>query len=82
MEKKRKYQVCEREHEQALPIDWDLLPEDAIELIDPYYLYNVMCVKKETGYLGLKTVVYVKPVKRFSKDTVVFESSDNVELGV
>ena len=81
-EKKRKYQVCKREHNQALPVDWDLLPENAIEIIDPLFLYNVMCIRKESGYLGLKTVVYVKPVNKFKKDTVIFNIQDNVEFGI
>ena len=81
-QKKCKYQVCFRgESEDALPVDWTHLPEDVFDNILPEYIYNVFSLNKE-GHLGVKSVVYFRPVKRFNKYIVSFKASDNIIFGV
>ncbi len=79
--KKEKYQICFREEDEALPVDWHKLPDDVFDNILPEYIYNVFSLNKE-GNLGVKSVVYFKPVKKFEKHIIQIKGEDNIVFGV
>ena len=78
---KQKYQVCERNKKDALPVDWNKLPEEIFDEILPEFIYNVMSLDDQ-GFVGMKSVVYFRPVKRFGKDVYTTFEVDELEFGV
>lgn len=81
-QKKCKYQICFRgETDDALPVDWTHLPDDVFDNILPEYIYNVFSLSKE-GHLGVKSVVYFRPVKRFEKHIIPIKAGGNIIFGV
>lgn len=81
-QKKCRYQICFRGDDDALPVDWTHLPDDVFDNILPEYIYNVFSLSKD-GFLGVKSVVYFRPVKRFEKHVIPIHSSeDNIIFGV
>lgn len=80
--KKCKYQICFRgESEDALPIDWTHLPESVFDNVHPEYIYNVFSLNSE-GNLGIKSVVYFRPVNKFEEHVVPIKVADNIIFGV
>ena len=70
-----------REEEGALPVDWHKIPDDIFDNILPDYLYNVYSLNKD-GDLGVKSVVYFRPVKRFDRYIVSFKAGSDIIFGV
>ena len=81
-QKKCRYQICFRgETEDAFPVDWDKLNDDIFDNILPEYIYNVFSLSKE-GHLGVKSVVYFRPDKRFEKHIIPIKAAGNIIFGV
>lgn len=64
----------------ATAIDWNKFPEEVIDNLPGEYLYNVLSVN-DLGEVEEKTVVYLKPSKKFKKGVKEFEL-DNIILGI
>jgi hypothetical protein len=80
--KKRRYQICFRgEYDTAFPVDWDKLGEKVFDNILPEYIYNVFSLNKE-GHVGIKSVVYFRPVSKFEEHVVPIKVDNNIIFGV
>lgn len=80
----KRYQICKREDEKAVPVDWTMLPdsEAMIEAVDSEYMYNVMTCTPE-GNIELGTVLYFKPVRSFKKGLCIVEHPEQeIAFGV
>jgi hypothetical protein len=80
MSSKQKYLACSRSHKAALAFEWNNLPDEITDYIDPDLIYNVLSCQG-TGEINEKSVIYFRPVRKFSDDVTVFET-DNIEFGV
>lgn len=77
---RQRYLACSRYHKSALAFDWNNLPDEITDYIDPDLIYNVLSCQ-ESGNIDLKSVIYFRPVKKFSDEVIVFESGE-LEFGI
>ena len=82
MEDKKKFIIADVYDDlcNATAIDWNKFPEEVIDNLPGEYLYNVLSVN-DLGEVEEKTVVYLKPCKKFKKGVKEFEL-DNIILGI
>ena len=76
-----RYQICSKTEKNCFPISWKKIPESVMESIPPNYIYNTLHVS-EDGDVGIKSVVYFKPVSRFKRGVKCFYLEKDIEFGV
>lgn len=74
---KQKYIIVDDESSESFPIDWTKLPEDIIDDIPGKCLYNVLSCKSD-GSIIERTVIFLRPVRKFSRGTKKYDLGDIV----
>lgn len=65
---KRKYIITTESYlSDAIPVEWRKFPDELIDNLPGKYLFNVFSCNTE-GEIIEKTVIYLQPTSRFSKD--------------
>lgn len=67
--------VGEEDEDQSVIIDWSNLKEEVLDNIPAEMLYNVMAVDDD-GTIVERTIVYLRPVSKFSKKYKKFDNGD------
>ena len=78
---KELYQISNQYESNAIPIEWNKLPDDIINNISSELLYNKLSFSKEKGICE-KTVIYFRKVKKFRKDIKNKYETDILILGI
>lgn len=63
------FYVVYKEDKNCFPVDWSVIPFENIEDLDSDKFYNVLGYSVEKEELVDKTVIYLKPTKKFRKNT-------------
>lgn len=77
---KIKLMVTDDYSDNAIPVDWNKLPEALIEDMPGKYLTNVLSVL-DNGDIIEKTVVLVEPVKKFREGILMYED-EYLKIGI
>lgn len=80
IEKTKYVVVPEYDSPKAVAVDWNQFPPDIFSRIPGEYIYNVLAVNK-AGKVSEKTVIYIKPVKKFRKSVTIYDL-DEIQIGV
>ena len=77
MDEKKKFIVTDIYDylDKIVAIDWNKFPESLVDSLPGKYLYNVLSLTTE-GQIEEKTVIYIKPVRKFKKGIKEFEIND------
>ena len=81
MEDKELYQIAKWYESKVIPIDWNRLPDEIINNIDPDFLYDKLSYSKSCG-VDKKTVLYFRKVKKFRKDITKKYETSNIIFGI
>ena len=83
MDEKKKFIVTDSYDylDKIVAIDWNKFPESLVDNLSGKYLYNVLSLTSD-GKIEEKTVIYIKPVKKFKKGVKEFEMNDDIIIGV
>ena len=78
---KELFQIAKWWESKAIPIDWNLLPDDLITNVSSDYLEDKLSFSKECG-ISKKTVLYFRKVKKFRKDIHDKYETDKIVFGI
>lgn len=78
---KELFQIAKWYESKAIPIDWNILPDDLISEVSSDYLEDKLAFSKECG-VTKKTVLYFRKVKKFRKDIQNKYETPNIIFGI
>lgn len=67
MNEKELYQISRWYESKAIPIDWNMVPDEVISNVSPDLLEDRLSYSQKDG-IQEKTVLYFRKVKKFRKD--------------
>ena len=77
----QKYKIINQYSEEysfdAIPLNWDHIPESVSDKIPGEYLSNVYALTGEGGIIE-KTVVFLDPIKKLSDEIENFKLGENI----
>lgn len=72
---KVKYLVVMEDTSNSIPVEWTKLSVEVFDNLSTSHIYNRDFLN-DTGDIIQKTVIYLKPVKKFNKNVIEFEEED------
>lgn len=78
---KKLYQIARWYESKAIPIDWNKVPDEIIDVIPSDLLYDYLSYSRKDG-ITKKTVLYFRKVKKFRKDITKKYETDTIIFGI